>query len=477
MIVVISDLHFEEEASDVISGRGLPDVIFQRNLSPRAYRNFIAQMAEQAARRKVKEFQLVIAGDLFDFSRTTLWFSDALRPYVALEKVDERLEQKTLAILEATAKEPFVKEALEVFRLLAKGRYRTTEAADSEERDFPADRIEIFYFPGNHDRLSNATPAIRKRVRELLGLNGSAEFPHYFLASDPAALIRHGHEYDNDNFAIDLERSKSIPLEVPERGYSEANFGDFITIDVAVRLPYLFRRKYGDLAIVDDPGMAKLYERLLQFDDVRPQSALFDYLFDDSAGDYSAEEAWERLVPVIQDLLDEILDQKFFRYWLRKRAKPWAPVELEAALGLLKWGGWRNRASREAARRIARFMMGGDMACPEFVARHEKLLEEKRIRLVIAGHTHEPKLCLLASDPEADRFYINSGTWRNCIFSTPDERRFARVEALTYVMLFSSAEDSRLGNRTLGTFDYWTGYTQHFEDEPENKRETRDSPA
>lgn len=215
MIVVISDLHFEEEASDVIHGRGgRPDVIFRRNLDARAYRNFIAQMAEQVLRRKVKRFQLVIAGDLFDFSRTTLWFADELRPYVSLSKVNEQLEHKTLRILDATAKEASVKDALEVFQMLARGRYRTAEAADSEERDFPADQIEILYFPGNHDRLSNATPAIRKRVRELLGLSGGAEFPHYFLADDPAVLIRHGHEYDKNNFAIDLEKSKSIPLNV-----------------------------------------------------------------------------------------------------------------------------------------------------------------------------------------------------------------------------------------------------------------------
>jgi UDP-2,3-diacylglucosamine pyrophosphatase LpxH len=471
MIVVISDLHFEEEASDVVPGRGVrPDVIFRRNLNPRAYRNFIAQMAEQVVRRKVKEFQLVIAGDLFDFSRTTLWFADELRPYVSLAEVNQQLEQKALRILEATAKEPSVKEALEVFQLLAKGRHRSTETAESDERDFPADRIDIIFFPGNHDRLSNATPAIRQRVRELLGLSGSTEFPHYFLADDPAVLIRHGHEYDNNNFALDLEKSKSIPLDVPEPGYSDANFGDYITIDIAVRLPYLFRRKYGDQAILDDSVMAKLYERLLQFDDVRPQSALFDYLLDDSAGDYSAEEAWERLVPVVQDILDEIHDQKFFRYWLGKRAKPWAPAELEAARGLLKLGGWRNRASREAARKIAHFMMGGDTTPPALIAAREQLLQEKKVRLVLAGHTHQPELCLIGSDPEADRFYINTGTWRNRIPSTPDERTFGRIQALTYVMLFSSAEDNRLGNKTLGTFDYWTGYTQHFDAEPQSRK-------
>lgn len=468
MIVVISDLHFEEEASDVVPGRGgRPDVIFRRNLNPRAYRNFIAQMAEQVERRKITEFQLVIAGDLFDFSRTTLWFSDELRPYVSTAKLDEQLEQKALRILDATAKESSVKEALEVFQLLAKGRYRIAETAGSEERDFPADRIEILYFPGNHDRLSNATPAIRKRMRELLGLTGSAEFPHYFLADDPAVLIRHGQEYDSNNFAIDLEKSESIPLDVPETAYSDANFGDFITIDVAVRLPYLFRRKYGDQAILDDPIMAKLYERLLQFDDVRPQSALFDYLLDDSAGDYSADEAWDRLVPVIQDILDEIHGQEFFRGWLARRAKPWAPAELEAARGLLKLGGWHNRASREAARKIAHFMMGGDTARPELVAQREKVLQEKKVRLVIAGHTHNPEVCLVGSDPEADRFYINTGTWRSRIPAGSDERTFGRIKALTYVMLFSSAEDRRLGNKTVGTFDYWTGYTQHFDDEPE----------
>jgi hypothetical protein len=192
-------------------------------------------------------------------------------------------------------------------------------------------------------------------------------------------------------------------------------------------------------------------------------------LLDDSAGDYSAEEAWERLVPVIQDILDEIHDQKFFRYWLRKRARPWAPAELEAARVLLKLGCWRNRASQEAARKIAHFMMGGEMARPELMAQREKLLQQKTVRLVIAGHTHDPQLCLIGSDPEADRFYINTGTWRNRIPSTPNERTFGRIKALTYAILFSSAEDNRLGNETLGTFDYWTGYTQHFENEPESR--------
>jgi UDP-2,3-diacylglucosamine pyrophosphatase LpxH len=464
MIVVISDLHFEEEVSDVIPGQsGRPSLIFRRNLDPRAYCNFIAQMAEQMKRRRLRTFDLVIAGDLFDFNRTVLWFRDDLRPYVRFSKVTPPLEAKLLNILEAIAAEPSVKQSLEALRLLAKGRYRLDESQGGKELDFPAKQINIHYLTGNHDRLSNATRAIRKRVRELIGLKGDAPFPHVYLAKDPAVLVRHGHEYDGNNFSLDAEKLRTIPQEFPDRAYDEPNFGDFVTIDVAARLPYLLRRKYGDHQILNDKVMSNLYLRLLQFDDVRPQSALVDYMLDTSHGNYSAEEAWERVVPVLEQLLDEIHDNEFFKYWLEKRAKPWTPAELEAARGLLKMGGWRNRVAREAARKIGHYMMGGEVAGPEILAQREKLIQKKKVRLVVAGHTHHPQVCLLSADPESDRFYVNTGTWRNRIPATPDDRTFGRLQALTCLMLFSSSEDRKEGkDDTSGTFDYWTGYTRHW---------------
>src|SRR5438270_11035723 len=180
MIAVISDLHFEEEAADIISGHGRSrDLVFRRKLDPRAYRHFIAQMAEEVEKREVKEFNLVIAGDLFDFNRTTLWFNDELRPYVPLDEIDAALEAKILHVLEAIAKEQPVKEALETFRLFAQGRYRANEAEGGTERDFPAKRLAVHHITSNHDRLSNATPAVRRRVRELIGLKGDKSFPHY----------------------------------------------------------------------------------------------------------------------------------------------------------------------------------------------------------------------------------------------------------------------------------------------------------
>jgi UDP-2,3-diacylglucosamine pyrophosphatase LpxH len=469
MIAVISDLHFEEEASDAIRVEG-PEVVFRRNLDAKAYRSFISHMADEARRRNSKDFELIIAGDLFDFSRTTLWFTDELRPYVALKEFSPELEAKVLRILEAIAAEPAIAETLAILRSLAAARY-TVAAHDKragEERDFPVP-VKVSLLAGNHDRIANGTPAIRRRVRELVGLSGDGEFPHYRLLDTPPTLVRHGHEYDRNNFALDPDKEyKTIPLEVANDGYDEANFGDFITIDVATRLPFLFRRKYGDEQIARDQVLCSLYLRLLQFDDVRPQSALLDYMLDDSHGDFSAEQGWERLVPVIQHLLGEIHDNKFFRYWLGKRAKPWAPAELDIARGLLDVGGWKNRPAREAARKISHFMMGGETDEPRLFAMREEVIVENKVRLVVAGHTHEPEVSLIKTDKSGDRFYINTGTWRSVIPSTPDDRSFGRMRGLTYVMLFTPEEQGENCN----SFDYWTGYTKDWE-EAHTKRTRR----
>lgn len=461
MIAVISDLHFEEEASDVIPGPRGQEVRFRRNLDPQVLSSFLAHMADEARRRHSREFHLVIAGDLFDFNRTVLWFQDDLRPYVANGKFPAALEGKVLGILEAIAAEPPVREALDALQAFAHGSYQEPRSGKWKRRRFPC-KVKLTVLAGNHDRVINATAGIRKKVREALGLKGDARFPHYARFDDPAALVRHGQEYDPPNFAFDWTADKRIPLKIPDEQYDAANYGDFVTIDIATRLPYLLRRHYGDGCVRKDDVLRSLYLRLLQFDDVRPQSALLDYLLDPSEPHFEPEEAWERLVPVIQDLLAEIHDNQFFRYWLARRAKPWAPAEMDLARGLLKLGGWRNRAAREAARRISHFLLGGEQPDPQLFAVREELLQRDKVRLVISGHTHNPCVTLLKSSDSGDCFYINTGTWRSVIPSTPDRRTFGRMRALTYVMLFEKREQSEREGRRTNSFDYWNGFTRDW---------------
>ena len=103
-------------------------------------------------------------------------------------------------------------------------------------------------------------------------------------------------------------------------------------------------------------------------------------------------------------------------------------------------------------------MMGGEPDQPELSARRESVIEKNEVRLVLAGHTHAPEVCLIKSDESGDRFYINTGTWRDVIPSTPDRRTFGRLRALTYVVLYAKSEQDESRN----SFDYWTGFTKDW---------------
>ncbi|MGD2049962.1 MAG: hypothetical protein PVH03_10710, partial [Chloroflexota bacterium] len=96
MLVVISDLHFEEERTDVIpEGNGLPAVSYSRNLPAKVFRSFINHLAQEAVRNRARSLDLVFAGDIFDLHRTSLWFRanpSNLRPYVQSGAVDGDLE-------------------------------------------------------------------------------------------------------------------------------------------------------------------------------------------------------------------------------------------------------------------------------------------------------------------------------------------------------------------------------------------------
>ena len=129
---------------------------------------------------------------------------------------------------------------------------------------------------------------------------------------------------------------------------------------------------------------------------------------------------------------------------------------------MLKLGGWRNRAAIEAARRVTHFMLGGEQPSPELYAANEEILQRNKVRMVISGHTHDPKVALLKSDKTGERYYINTGTFRSVIPSTPDRRTFGRMDALTYVMLFSEEEQKARGEGSRGSFDYWNGFSHDF---------------
>lgn len=487
MLVVLSDLHFLAEQHEIINRDGGPPIGRRRNLPPEAFAQFVRRLAEEAVRNgagreklddrgKVlpgtRQLDLVLAGDIFEVTRTILWcdFDCSPMPYEDPPTPGSELERRVLHVLTEIADEQLgAARSLEIFRRLAAGKYLTRKG---DLVDFPADRVVIHYLTGNHDRVCNATPAIRAWVRSTLGMGESGElFPNQILFKDEAALVRHGHEYDPRAFGMDFTSVDVLPDPIPPRAYDENGLGDFVTVEIASRLPWELRQVHGVEKIKSDPLLTHVYERLLEFDDVRPQSHLLDFMLTNPDTEGHEEKVWAVIEPLLRRILTRLARDPWMHRWLVRR-------RMFLVLVALRLQVWRitRRIPSTLIRRL--LSAGGEPPAPVKFAAKEPALRTGAARYVIAGHTHNPAVELAVYDPRHDdggRYYVDTGTWRNRIPVAPDAKGFGRLKALTYVIVYGAPEDPPSGNRTwLGSFDYWSGFTQRF---PVEQHEAQADPA
>jgi UDP-2,3-diacylglucosamine pyrophosphatase LpxH len=465
MIAVISDLHFEEERRDTLRGEdGQVELSHWRNIPAAPFRRLIETLAREAERSGAESLRLVLAGDIFELYQTSLWFDDddggTVRPYDDEVAEGSALEAKILQILDAIADEENVRDTLRLLRLFAAGRY----IEHTDEKQFPVP-TSIEYVVGNHDRLVNATPAIRRKVRGFLGMgDGAGRFPNYLFLDDPAALIRHGHEYDPYNFAVDYSDAERIPLHIPREEYDRPTLGDFITIDVVARLPVEFRRVHTTEGILADRVKRSVYKRLLEFEDVRPQTALLAFLLKMPKEDFTEKEIWATLEPVVRNILDDIHDHPFLHRWIDAWDKPWRPDLMDLTRFVLGARPWRKGISLTEARVLGWASSKADISVVGYACR-EEAVQEKRVRSVVCGHTHSPTTELAAVHGSRECYFFDVGTWRHRIPMAHDESGFGLLKSLTYVILFGCREDeeqSDSGSSKLESFDYWSGISRRF---------------
>ena len=472
MLVVLSDLHFEEEAANHILGDGSqPPLEFHRNLPAAPFRLLISQLATEAKRNSAQRLDFVLDGDILDLHRTGLWFTENPkdeRPYVPTTKVNSDLEEMTLRIIRGIAAEKHVSEALQQFRLLSSGKYIDS---DGQEKPFPVP-VELHYIPGNHDRLANATPAIRQAVRKVLGLHEhGALFPNVLSFEPEYALIRHGHEYDYTNFSFDHRDTGEFPIHLPPEQYQNPALGDFVTVDIASRIPHMFRHYHGDDNILADQTLRTLYLRLLEFDDLRPTTAIFNYFVYAEGHEIDREDAWAAIEPVIILLLETLHEDPFLLTSLDKLDKRWCLDMIDAIQAVLAAKPWRWTNSHiplELAEAIAQKALSSTKERPgtEIYASRESSIRNGRNRFLVAGHTHKPQVSLIANDHFGDRYYIDTGTWRNRVPATPDYNQFGQLKTLTYVIIYGPNEDRGALSSTrakIASFDFWTSSTQGWE--------------
>jgi UDP-2,3-diacylglucosamine pyrophosphatase LpxH len=444
MLVVLSDLHFSEAQSTKIG-----DLRFNKNLPVETYQAYFKELNQVAVANGINKVDFVLAGDILEITRSGFWFENGARPYQDNQEIGSGsdTEATILRIINAINNEDRVRETLALFKGI--------------QNHFDVE-VKLHYILGNHDRLVNATPTIRQTVREMLGLPGDDSlFGHHYLAQEndheTFCLVRHGHEYDPMNFSVDTHALDTIPTEFPEEVYGAFPLGDITTIEFGAALPYYFVLEYGETEILNNPILMALYERLMGFDDVRPTSALLAYIF--STPGVKKRQTWEYMAPCFKRLLSTLSETPEFVSQITQAST------LSGAQRLLLRGLFGSELlKRDVPYWMIKQLMQQvskeiKLSSPAKWAKKEALIQDKSsgCKCVISGHTHFPEVSLMSAKKGDERYYINTGTWRNTIPATRNFEGFGRLKTMTKVIVFPPSENSSPKNEAGWSFHFLSG--------------------
>lgn len=502
MIVVLSDMHFQDVRLEPEGMRVDPNVPAEALV--RFFRGIARRIEDDLlAGRKVKDVTFVLAGDIFELHRSDRWFSpdpehgnpENLRPYAVSQPLnlrdprDRALDAVIARIMGGIVhrdgrpvpqKPP---EATDTLSSLTPQMEAIRDAWKTPDRyKFPVP-VKFAYLPGNHDRLVNLSPTAARAVRELLGIKATKEmvghwrFPHRLVDPKHGVAIRHGHEYDRSNCEFFLGRPRSV---LTEDLYDRATIGDLVTVDIACRLPHLFRATHAN---AQDPKHedARLYRRIREIDDLRPLGAIVDWILYSAADEAGTavkkgKDVWrEKLTPILSFVVMELAKNKFLTDWIARHNRKGADRMdlLQSALtrpsfralgrmtigsaGVIRMLLKNATADRDAGRL-------GPSALPDFdkTLKLELSLgtevdprDEKFLTFLVSGHTHNPGVEAMKSGAGDGReiFSIDTGTWRRLIRRCQDGKTFATQRMATYAIFY--ADDEGPGHR----FQVWTGVT------------------
>jgi UDP-2,3-diacylglucosamine pyrophosphatase LpxH len=444
MIVVLSDLHLTETKSSQIG-----PYQFNRNLRPENYHAYFVEINKIALANGIEKIDLVLAGDILEISRSGIWLNGDKRPYMDNDAIEpgSDAEATILEIISAIAEDERASQTLTLFAQI--------------EKYFDMS-VQVHLILGNHDRLVNATPKIRATVRGLFGLIGGDDlFDHHLILSDrenkPFCLIRHGHEYDRMNFSVDVHKWETIPTFIAESVYARSCLGDITTIEFGASLPWLFVKTYGEEAILSDHILMALYQRLMEFDDVRPTTAWLSFLF--STPGVAEKQTWELMKPCFTEIIHTLSNNEPFVNTLKQsdaigRFGRWLLMAIIRS-GLIKNGVpyWMVKMLMNRVSKTIKLKSQAEWAKREELIQNE----ESGCKCVISGHSHFAELALLSAKNGDERYYINTGTWRNVIPATQQYDDFGRLKALTKVIVFYPMEKADAINGRTWSFHYLSG--------------------
>jgi UDP-2,3-diacylglucosamine pyrophosphatase LpxH len=324
--------------------------------------------------------------------------------------------------------------------------------------------VQVIYVPGNHDRLCNLYPALRRELSKLLGItvapgtvDGSPDgdwwFKNTFLDPDHGVLCRHGHQFDIWNYG----GGNSFTRE----GHLKAAIGDVFTTEFAVKIPWLLNQKKKEFPEITD----EMVESTKDIDNVRPLSAVMEWIYYRIKQEDQSE-VRKIFDNVFDEIVKDLLDFKMVRKW----RSPLTHIDEAIRLASSRWLSWLPKTildlfDTEDLLPLIMGMSGGpkepekdiytQAAYKEYTWR-----ENQKIQFILYGHTHLPLQRPLDAEGGREVFYINTGTWRNRIYKTvglDKAYNFADLKQMTYSIFYRRDEDNGGKMPNTLSFDVWTG--------------------
>jgi len=433
MLILISDIHFVDESAG------------KHNIATSAFEGVfrdIQQYVFAKMKRKGKEppeMRIVFLGDVFDLNRSSYWLTvnEDERPW-DMTKNRDKIETHANKIMDDIIDRN--RQTFDLFKGSMKERF-----------GYPVEP-ERFYIPGNHDRLCNVFSSLRRKVRENLAIPDSTEpFPHVYddakYGGKYRVFARHGHEYDTWNY----EGTDSYT----DADYEQTPIGDLITTEIAARLPYAIMQHVGDALSPEEKET--LRRNLEDIDNVRPYSALFDWIF------YQVQlnpKITAEMNEAIKEAVTNFENLAYLQRWHQRHDK-WNLFTVDDAdkvQAMLRLFKFFNIDSAEGLMKIFSRVFGSPDAMP--LDNSDKALIDKAkdylthtsdYRYMAMGHTHNPmQVPIRITSAGDEQFYLNTGTWRKR-YKQGLAGGFMAYKNLTYSIFYSKSEnESQL-------FETWTG--------------------
>lgn len=438
MLVLLSDLHLTDETTAC-------------NIHSSAFELLAEEIAVAAARSKAMEAHIVLLGDIYDLVRTSYWLEidPAERPW------NGKLDPDTAMNRNAAVVEGHYRRVLDaVLSMPASNALRDT-IARCGRLDVPC---RVSYVIGNHDRMLHNYPSLRDRIIQAVPGMTPGSFVTSVSLPEYGLLARHGHEWDEIchgwKFHNKVLRPDKPLGQFDPRVYHVQALGEPITAELMSGIVWRIGRH---------PGAAKLYDAIIDVNNVRPMTDAFLWL-EWFGREHLSHENRQIVFDAFRESVEALLDTELAKRWDEMERELWVfrgdiTDRLSQLLGYMKGKSFEDMEKLAGLLRKFSDLFGSSKDENVEGARTEwRNGIPKETQFVAYGHTHEARHdYFTARDNGTVDMYINTGTYLPLIQRTHDNQAFAKAHQMTLARIYRDDED---GTGRVGpgpTLDLWNG--------------------